>query len=91
MLDPTSITRVETTGVKQTTLKILVDNMEFEADINSKSYRKTLASIDELGVENCSVILQGNMKIQVNIENAGLAVQPKKAKEEVQKEVTQEG
>jgi len=39
-----------------------------------------------LGADNCNVILQGSMKLQVKLENAGLAVQPKKAKEEVKQE-----
>ena len=60
--------------------------MTLEADINSKSYRKAIAAIDELGSENCNVILQGSMKIQGKIEGAGLVVQPKKAKEEVKQE-----
>jgi hypothetical protein len=60
--------------------------MIFEVDLNSKSYRKAISTIDELGVENCNVILQGSMKIQGKIENVGLAVQPKKAKEEVKQE-----
>jgi hypothetical protein len=60
-------------------------------DKSSQKKRKSIiTTIDELGVENCSVILQGTMKNKVR-EGAGLAVQPKKAKEESQKEVTQEG
>jgi hypothetical protein len=86
VIDPSSITRVETSGIKQTNLTVAVDEMMFEVDINSKSYRKVLATIDELGADNCNVILQGSMKLQVKLENAGLAVQPKKAKEEVKQE-----
>ena len=71
-------------------MRITVDSMTLEADINSKSYRKAIAAIDELGAENCNVILQGTMKIQGKIEGAGLVVQPKKAKEEPKEKVKQE-
>jgi hypothetical protein len=90
VLDPASITKVDSTGQKQTKLKITVDAMVFEVDLNSKSYRKAIASIDELGVDNCNAILQGAMKEKGKIEGAGLAVQPKKAKEESKEEVKQE-
>ena len=91
VLDSAGISRIDSTGQKQVKLMITVVSMILEADINSKSYRKALAAIDELGAENCNLILQGSMKIQGKIESAGLAVQPKKAKEEAQKEVTQDG
>jgi len=86
VLDPAGITRVDSIGQKQVKVRITVEAMTLEADINSKSYRKAIAAIDELGAENCNVILQGSMKIQGKIEGAGLVVQPKKAKEEVKQE-----
>ncbi len=51
--------------------------MKFEAMVNSKSYRKALASIDELGADSCAVILQAAMTVPGKLESAGLAVQPK--------------
>jgi hypothetical protein len=54
--------------------------MKFEAMVNSKSYRKALASIDELGPENCAVILQATMTHPGTLESAGLAVQAKTPK-----------
>jgi len=86
VLDPAGITRIDSIGQKQVKVRITVEAMTLEADLNSKSYRKALTTIDELGAENCNVILQGSMKIQGKIEGAGLAVQPKKAKEEVKQE-----
>jgi uncharacterized protein YlxW (UPF0749 family) len=82
VLNPESIPRIDSTGKKQTTLKISVESMAFEADLNSKSYRKAIATIDELGADNCNAILQGSMKVQGKLEGVGLVVQPKKGKEE---------
>ena len=80
VLDPLSITRVLSEGQKQIKLIITVGTMKFEAMINSKSYRKALVSIDELGAENCAVILQATMPQQGKLESAGLAVQAKAPK-----------
>jgi hypothetical protein len=80
VLDPSSITRVCSEGKKQTKLIITVGSMKFEAQVNSKSYRKALASIDELGTDNCNIILQATMAVQGKLESAGLAVQPKAQK-----------
>jgi hypothetical protein len=80
VLDPLSITRVLSEGQKQIKLIITVGTMKFEAMVNSKSYRKALASIDELGPENCAVILQATMTHPGTLESAGLAVQAKTPK-----------
>jgi hypothetical protein len=77
VLDPLSITRVCSEGKKQTKLTVSVASMKFEAMVNSKSYRKALASIDELGADNCNVILQASMTVPGKLESAGLAVMPK--------------
>lgn len=86
VLDPAGITRVDSIGKKQVPIRITVDGIVLEADLNSKSYRKALTTIDELGVDNCNAILQGSMKKQGKIEGAGLVIQPKKQKEETQKD-----
>jgi propanediol dehydratase small subunit len=80
VLDPASITRVLSEGQKQTKLIVTVDTMKFEAMVNSKSYRKALASIDELGADSCAVILQATMTRPGTLESAGLAVQQKTPK-----------
>lgn len=90
VIDPTSITRVSSEGKKQTKLIVTVGTMKFEAMVNSKSYRKTLAALDELGVDGCTVILQASMTITNKLDSAGLAVQPKVAKVIVEKEAAQE-
>jgi hypothetical protein len=77
VLDPLSITRVLSEGQKQTKLVVTVAAMKFEAMINSKSYRKALASIEELGPDNCNIILQASMTVPGKLESAGLAVIPK--------------
>jgi hypothetical protein len=80
VLDPLSITRVLSEGQKQVKVIVTVLSMKFEAMINSKSYRKALASIDELGADNCNVILQASMTVPGKLESAGLAVQAKAPK-----------
>ena len=69
-------------GQKQIKLIITVGTMKFEAMVNSKSYRKALASIDELGTDNCNIILQASMTQMGKLESAGLAVMPKAPKVE---------
>jgi hypothetical protein len=78
VLDPLSITRVLSEGQKQVKVIVTVASMKFEAMINS--YRKALASIDELGADSCNVILQASMTVPGKLEAAGLAVQPKAPK-----------
>jgi hypothetical protein len=80
VLDPLSITRVLSEGQKQVKVIVTVASMKFEAMINSKSYRKALASIDELGADSCNVILQASMTVPGKLESAGLAVQAKAPK-----------
>ncbi len=80
VLDPSSITRVDSEGKKQTKLIVTVGAMKFEVMINSKSYRKALALIDEYGMDGCHPIIQGTMTAFGKIEGAGLAVQQKAIK-----------
>ena len=87
VLDPLSIARVLSEGQKQTKVIVTVASMKFEAMVNSKSYRKALASIDELGADNCNVILQASMTVPGKLEAAGLAVMPKAIKPVVEQEV----
>jgi hypothetical protein len=67
VLDPLSITRVLSEGQKQTKLIITVAAIKFEAMVNSKSYRKALATLDELGTDSCAVILQANTDQEAGI------------------------
>ena len=82
VLDASSISRIDSTGKKQVKLVVQVGEMKFTADLNSKSYRKALATFDELGVDNCMAILQGSMPKFGVLEGVGLVVQAKKVKEE---------
>ena len=74
VLDPLSITRVLSEGQKQVKVIVTVASMKFEAMVNSKSYRKALATLDELGPDNCNVILQASMTVPGKLEAAGFAV-----------------
>jgi hypothetical protein len=80
VIDPSSLTSVSSQGKKQTKLIVTVGTMKFEALVNSKSYRKALASLEELGVDGCTIILQGTMSAMGKLESCGLAVQPKVVK-----------
>jgi sRNA-binding protein len=80
VIDPASVPNVDSTGLKKVTLTINVANTDIQVttDINAKSYRKALSSIEEFGVDGCNVIIQGSMKQYGVIDDAGLVVQPKK-------------
>jgi hypothetical protein len=80
VIDPASIPNIDSTGLKKVTLTINVANTDIQVttDINAKSYRKALSSIEEYGVDGCNVIIQGSMKQYGTIDDAGLVVQPKK-------------
>jgi hypothetical protein len=80
VIDPASITRVNSEGKKQTKLTVTVGTMKFEAMVNSKSYRKALTAIDEYGIDGCHAILQATMIAFGKLDSAGLAVQPKAPK-----------
>ena len=86
VLDPASISRVNSEGKKQIKLIVTVGAMKFEAMVNSKSYRKALVSIDEYGIDGCHAILQATMIAFGKLDSAGLAVQPKAPKAVIEKE-----
>jgi len=80
VIEPASIPVIDSTGKKTVTLTIQVANTDIKVttSLSSKSYRKAMNSIEELGVDNCNAILQGAMKKYGVIDDAGLVVQPKK-------------
>jgi sRNA-binding protein len=80
VIDPASIPNIDSTGLKKVTLTINVANTDIQVttDINAKSYRKALSSIEEYGLDGCNVIIQGSIKQYGTIDDAGLVVQPKK-------------
>lgn len=81
VIDPASLPQIDTTGMKKAPISIFISNGEITAttEINAKSYRKALSSIEEYGVDGCNVIVQGSMRQYGVIDDAGLVVQPKKA------------
>jgi hypothetical protein len=82
VLEPSSITEVSTEGRKQTKLVVTIGAMRFDAQVSSKSYRKMFVTLNELGIENCNIILQASMTVMGKLESVGLAVQPKAKKAE---------
>ena len=80
VIDPASLPNIDTTGMKKAPISIFISNGEITAttEINAKSYRKALSSIEEYGVDGCNVIIQGSMRQYGVIDDAGLVVQPKK-------------
>jgi hypothetical protein len=80
VLDPASIPNIDSTGLKKVNLTINVANTDIQltTEINAKSYRKALSSIEEYGVDGCNAIIQGAMKQYGVVDDAGLVVQPKK-------------
>ena len=80
VIDPASLPNIDTTGMKKAPISIFIANGEMTAttEINAKSYRKALSSIEEYGVDGCNVIIQGSMRQYGVIDDAGLVVQPKK-------------
>ncbi len=80
VIDPESLPDIDTTGMKKASISIFISNGEITAttEINAKSYRKALSSIQEYGVDGCNVIVQGSMRQYGVIDDAGLVVQPKK-------------
>ena len=79
VLDTHSISRVNSEGKKQVPFEIQAGGMKFKTLLNSKSYRKAIAGIDELGADNCHAIMQGSMPRFGELEGAGLVIQAKKA------------
>jgi hypothetical protein len=80
VIEPASIPNIDSTGMKKVSLRIQIANSEIQVttEINAKSYRKALSSIEEYGVDGCNVIVQGSMRQYGVIDEAGLVVQPKK-------------
>ncbi len=60
VLDPASIPNIDSTGMKKVPLKVQIgeDGLIATTELSSKSYRKSLSSIEEYGVEGCNAILQ---------------------------------
>jgi hypothetical protein len=81
VIDPASITEMDSVGKKQVKIIVTVGPMKFEAMLNSKSYRKALTSIEEYGADHCNAILQATMVKQGVLESAGLIIQPKPVKQ----------
>ena len=71
VIDPASITEMDSVGKKQVKIIVTVGPMKFEAMLNSKSYRKALTSIEEYGADQCNAILQATMVKQGVLESAG--------------------
>lgn len=87
VIDPATLTQVDSIGKKQIKVTVTSGAMKFEAMVNSKSYRKALTSIDEYGFDGCNVIVQAIMVAPGKLDSSGLVVQPKAPKATTEEEV----
>jgi hypothetical protein len=71
-------------GKPRLTLRIVLPVRAVTADIAAKSLRKAQAAIRETGDNNVAVILQGHLIAGDVIAEAGLTVQPRAARQQVQ-------
>jgi len=79
VLDPAQLMP---TDAKSVTLKVTTpEGATASAVVSGKSYRRALAAIAAIGVDQAVVVLQGAMKKPGEIEGAGLAVTAKKTPE----------
>lgn len=90
VIDPASITQMDSVGKKQVKIIVTVGSMKFEAMLNSKTYRKALNAIEEYGANQCNAILQATMIKQGVLESAGLIIQPKQVKQSAAEAVEEE-
>jgi hypothetical protein len=79
VLDASEIAKLPTppNGVPRTTLRISVAGRIVTADLNSKSVRKALLTIQEAKPENVACILQGRLAGDDTLLDAGLSALPK--------------
>ncbi len=92
VLDPASFTHLDSIGKKVMPLEVTVaGQFRLNGTINSKSYRKVLTQIEEFGVENCALILQGGMSQLGQLESIGIVVQDRRPKAASEAAATPEG
>ncbi len=92
VIDPASFTSLDSIGKKVMPLEVTVaGQFRLTGAVNSKSYRKVLTQIEELGVENCNLILQGNMSQLGQLESLGMVVQERKVKTAPEAEAPADG
>lgn len=78
VLEPDSLrTVVDSIGKKQVMLKVTAGQTVYHAPLNSKTFRKAVSTLQELGAENCNVLVQGTLKDKNQVEAAGIIVQQK--------------
>jgi len=92
VIDPATFTTLDSIGKKVMPLEVTVGGQfRFTGTMNSKSYRKVLTQIEELGAENCNLILQGAMSQLGQLESLGMVVQERKQKAAPEAESPAEG
>ena len=92
VIDPATFTTRDSIGKKVMPLEVTVGGQfRFTGTMNSKSYRKVLTQIEELGAENCNLILQGSLSQPGQLESLGMVVQERKQKAAPEAESPAEG
>jgi hypothetical protein len=79
VLDPIEVLHLGYPPGPRTALHIDVAGRVVSADLNSKTLRKVITTIQDSREVGCAVILQGKL-VGERIEEAGLVAQPKVAK-----------
>jgi hypothetical protein len=88
IVNPASIEVVDSIGLKQIKFTVNIqDNFIYSMKLNAKSYRKALAKIQELGIDNCTVIISGKLVAHNKIEGAGFQIVEKGKQEATVEEV----
>lgn len=78
VLDPSAVGKVTVpNGVPQVAIQVMVGGRIVKANLNAKSLRRAVTRINEIGVEDCAVILQGRLEAGDLLVDAGIAAQPK--------------
>jgi hypothetical protein len=80
VLNPAAVAGIPTpNGVPKATLRITAGGRTYSAEINMKSLRRCIATINEAGPDSVAVVLQGKLADNV-IQEAGIVAQPKTQK-----------
>jgi hypothetical protein len=78
VLDPAAVVAFRVpNGDLRTTITISVGGRTVTADLASKSIRKAITAIGEHGVDGVACVLQGKLRADNTIDEAGLVVQPR--------------
>jgi len=82
VIDPTVLVGLEVpVGKAHTLFEIAVNGIRVPGQFNSKSLRRAVAVVAQQGAEGVVAVAQGKLDRGDKLEEAGIIVQPKKAKD----------